>query len=231
MAILEVGINIGMKSLVEIKYYRSSDNVLDPNLRAGFLTALESFTSEVFGDDISVISLGSFKLVCYCEMIRLPGSESENKQPLLSYAIIEKGTEVNIVKEQLEIASNNGNILVNLMLWDVAGQPQFYMLHKPYFNGADGMILVFDITRSSTFSNVKNWYNTAVKYGLSGIPRILIGNKIDLKDERKIVQPHADHLSDELNAQYFETSALTGVNVKSIFEDIATKVYISKTKK
>ncbi|MBY8990567.1 MAG: hypothetical protein KGD58_07425 [Candidatus Lokiarchaeota archaeon] len=102
MAILEVGINIGMKSLIEIKYYSSSDNVLDPNLRAGFLTALESFTSEVFGDDINVISLASFKLVCYCEMIQIPGSEAENKQPLLSFAIIEKGTEVPVVKEQLD---------------------------------------------------------------------------------------------------------------------------------
>jgi hypothetical protein len=101
MAILEVGINIGMKNLVEIKYYSSSDNVLDPNLRAGFLTALESFTSEVFGDDINVISLASFKLVCYCEMIQIPGNEEENKQPLLSFAIIEKGTEVPVVKEQL----------------------------------------------------------------------------------------------------------------------------------
>jgi len=101
MAILEVGINIGMKNLVEIKYYSSTDNVLDPNLRAGFLTALESFTSEVFGDDINVISLASFKLVCYCEMIQIPGNEEENKQPLLSFAIIEKGTEVSIVKEQL----------------------------------------------------------------------------------------------------------------------------------
>ena len=99
MAILEVGINIGMKSLIEIKYYSSSDNVLDPNLRAGFLTALESFTSEVFGDDINVISLASFKLVCYCEMIQIPGNEAENKQPLLSFAIIEKGTEVPVVKE------------------------------------------------------------------------------------------------------------------------------------
>lgn len=102
MAILEVGINIGMKSLIEIKYYSSSDNVLDPNLRAGFLTALESFTSEVFGDDINVISLASFKLVCYCEMIQIPGNEAENKQPLLSFAIIEKGTEVPVVKEQLD---------------------------------------------------------------------------------------------------------------------------------
>ncbi|TET58011.1 MAG: hypothetical protein E3J52_09345 [Promethearchaeota archaeon] len=101
MAILEVGINLGMRNLVEIKYYISSDNVLDPNLRAGFLTALESFTSEVFGDDINVISLASFKLVCYCEMITLPDDDVTNKQPLLSYAIIEKSTDASVVKEQL----------------------------------------------------------------------------------------------------------------------------------
>ncbi len=101
MAILEVGINLGMRNLVEIKYYSSSDNLLDPNLRAGFLTALESFTTEVFGDDISIISLASFKLVCYCEMIQLPNDDAENKQPLLSYAIIEKGTDASIVKDQL----------------------------------------------------------------------------------------------------------------------------------
>ena len=101
MAILEVGINFGMKNLVEIKYYSSSDNVLDPHLRAGFLQALEAFTSEVFGDDISIISLASFKLVCSCEMITLPGNELENKQPLISFAIIEKGTETTIVKEYL----------------------------------------------------------------------------------------------------------------------------------
>ncbi len=101
MAILEIGINLGMRNLVEIKYYSSSDNVLDPNLRAGFLTALESFTSEVFGDDINVISLASFKLVCYCEMITLPSDDLNNKQPLLSYAIIEKGTDASVVKQQL----------------------------------------------------------------------------------------------------------------------------------
>jgi hypothetical protein len=107
MAILEVGINFGMKNLVEIKYYSSSDNVLDPQLRAGFLQALEAFTSEVFGDDISIISLASFKLVCSCEMIVLPGDELENKQPLIAFAIIEKGTESTIVKEYLnEILSH-----------------------------------------------------------------------------------------------------------------------------
>ncbi|MFX1378404.1 MAG: hypothetical protein ACFFA4_04870 [Promethearchaeota archaeon] len=101
MAVLEVGINLGMRNLVEIKYYSSSDDVLDPNLRAGFLTALESFTSEVFGDDINVISLASFKLVCYCEMVNLPTEDENNKQPLLSYAIIEKATDSSVVKRQL----------------------------------------------------------------------------------------------------------------------------------
>jgi len=133
---------------------------------------------------------------------------------------------VSILKETIELEDKDAT--VNLMFWDIAGQPQFYMLHRPYFNGADGILLVFDTTRSSTFSNVNNWYSSAVKYGLSGVPRILIGNKIDLVDERKIILPMAEHLSEKLNAPYFETSALTGENVKIVFHKIAKLVYKSK---
>ncbi|GAH89685.1 unnamed protein product, partial [marine sediment metagenome] len=103
---------------------------------------------------------------------------------------------VSILKEVIEL--KDFNVSVNLMFWDIAGQPQFYMLHRPYFNGADAMLLVFDLTRTSTFSNINNWYNHAVKYGLSGIPRILIGNKSHLKEERKIILPMAEHLSENL---------------------------------
>ena len=100
MAILEVGINIGNRNILEILYYTSSD-VLNPDLRAGFLSALESFTTEVFGDDINVVSLASFKLVCFCEMVALPGEDARNTQPLLAYAIIEKETESEVVKRLL----------------------------------------------------------------------------------------------------------------------------------
>ena len=134
---------------------------------------------------------------------------------------------VSILKEPIELEDIEATI--SLMFWDIAGQPQFYMLHRPYFNGADGILLVFDMTRTSTFSNVNNWYSSAVKYGLSGVPRILIGNKIDLKDERKIILPMAEHQSQKLNAPYFETSALTGENVKVVFQKIAELVYKSKT--
>ncbi|MCK4382597.1 MAG: GTP-binding protein [Candidatus Lokiarchaeota archaeon] len=133
---------------------------------------------------------------------------------------------VSILKEPIELEEKNAT--VSLMFWDIAGQPQFYMLHRPYYNGADGIVLMFDITRSSTFSNINNWYSSAVKYGLSGVPRILIGNKADLKEERKIILPMAEHLSEKLNAPYFETSALTGDNVKQVFHKIAELVYNSK---
>ena len=130
---------------------------------------------------------------------------------------------VSIFKTSIELRKYN--VTIKLMFWNIAGQPQFYMLHRLYFNGADGMILVFDTTRSSTFSNINNWYSSTVKYGLSGIPRILVGNKIDLKDERKIILPMAEHLSEKLNAPYFEVSALTGENIKVAFQKIADLIY------
>ncbi len=136
---------------------------------------------------------------------------------------------VNITKEKLTVKNDMGkDTNVSLMIWDVAGQPQFYMLHRPYFNGADGMLLIYDVTRSSSFSNINNWYSTAVKYGLSGIPRLLIGNKIDLKDEKKIILPMAEHLSQKLNAPFFESSASTGENVSEIFHKIGELTLLSK---
>ena len=91
-----------------------------------------------------------------------------------------------------------------------------------------GIIFVFDITRSSTFRNIITWYKSAVRYGLSEVPKILVGNKSDLIEDRKIILPMAEHLSEKLNAPYFETSVRTGQNVKLIFKKIAELVYISK---
>ena len=100
MAILEVGLNLGNRNLMEIKYYSSSDNHgLDSSLRAGFLSALESFTTEVFGDDINVVSMASFKLVCSCEMLSSPEEGDNAKEPLLCFAIIEKDTDAVVVKK------------------------------------------------------------------------------------------------------------------------------------
>ncbi|TKJ22240.1 MAG: hypothetical protein CEE43_06735 [Promethearchaeota archaeon Loki_b32] len=102
MAVLEIGINLGMKNLVEIKYYSSSDKVLDPNIRAKFLNGLENFINEVYGDEINVISLSSFEIVIYYEMVQLSKNKTNKAKPLLSYAIIERDTNHKFVTKHLQ---------------------------------------------------------------------------------------------------------------------------------
>lgn len=102
MAVLEVGINIGMKNLVDIKYYSSSDKIINPNIRARFLTGLKDFITEIFDDKIDVISLKSFEIICYYKTVQIPSKVDNKPQPLLSFAIIERGTNHKFVKRRLK---------------------------------------------------------------------------------------------------------------------------------
>ena len=113
------------------------------------------------------------------------------------------------------------------MFWDIAAQ-QFSTLHSLYFKGADGILLVFDISRLSTFSNVINWFSDALTYSSSEVPRILIGNRVNPEDERKITLLMAERLSEELNAPYFETSIAVGENIDLIFQTITELIYKAK---
>ena len=132
MAILEVGINLGNRNISEVKYYNTLGEAgLDANLRAGFLSALESFTTEVFGDNINVVSLAAFKLVCFSDHLVLPGKE-DNKEALLSYAIIEKDTDVEIVQEHLR--KINTYFLNRYSIFDIFGKK------KKYFRKFDSRI-------------------------------------------------------------------------------------------
>ncbi len=106
MPIFETGINLGNRNLIEIQYY-SSPEQLDPNLRAGFIQALDGFSHEVMGDQIDIVSLAAFKLVCVSVPMALPGvSTPEDTLPLISFAIIDKEISVEVVKEQLELVVN-----------------------------------------------------------------------------------------------------------------------------
>lgn len=133
---------------------------------------------------------------------------------------------VSISKEPVLLDVGGKKITVNIMLWDLAGQPQFHLLHKVYFNGADGIVLGFDLTRTHTYENTKNWHSELVKNGLTSKPMILVGNKSDLVDDRKVSVAHIEHRKEQLAIQdYIETSALTGANVDDLFMTIARRIY------
>jgi hypothetical protein len=105
MAVLEVGINLGLKNLVEIKYY-PSDNAISSKIRAKFLEGLEDFLSEVYADKLNVISFSNFRIVCYHKIVQLSREDVKNTQPLLVFAIIEKETNPDFVKEHLKEISS-----------------------------------------------------------------------------------------------------------------------------
>lgn len=102
MTVLEVGINLGTKNLIDIKYYSSSDKILNPDIRARFLAGLKAFITEIFDDKINVISLRDFEIICYYKMVHLPDKVDNKPQPLLSFAIIERGTNHSFVKRHLK---------------------------------------------------------------------------------------------------------------------------------
>jgi small GTP-binding protein len=116
--------------------------------------------------------------------------------------------------------------LVQLVLWDIAGQQKFQTMRTSFYNGARGVLLVFDLTRSETFQSMNNWFQD-ITNNIKGEPFLIgfvIGNKNDLNKARKVSNTEAIELVSNLNLEYFETSALTGENVDNAFTSLASKL-------
>ena len=128
---------------------------------------------------------------------------------------------VHVSNKIVKIESSN----IQLVLWDIAGQSKFTLMRTAFYQGAKGVLLVFDLTNLESFHSVKNWYDDVKKYVNEEITGFIIGNKNDLFNERKVSSDEARKLAYELNLQYFETSALTGANVKESFENLAKYLY------
>ena len=136
---------------------------------------------------------------------------------------------VSISKQPVLLDVDGKKVKINLLLWDLAGQPVFHLLHRVYFNGAQGVGLGFDLTRMHTYSNTKEWHKELVKNRLASVPMVFFGNKADLTEERKISKAHIDHMKDQLGiADYVETSAKTGKQVQDLFHTIASRIYERK---
>ncbi len=126
---------------------------------------------------------------------------------------------VEIHKKFIKDEKNPDNDMV-MYLWDMAGQEKFMETRRIYYEGANGILVIFDCTRPRTFKNVRNWFEEARESSDIKTPMILISNKQDLKKFRKITHDETEKLANDLNIEYIETSALTGENVKEIFVNL-----------
>lgn len=112
---------------------------------------------------------------------------------------------------------------IRLVLWDLAGQETFATVRPTFYRGAAGGLLVFDITRESTYHNLPNWLNEIYKHA-GKIPLVLLGNKADLEQYRAVSSKEGEEFAKKIGCEYLETSALNGKNVEAAFELIAKKM-------
>jgi Ras-related protein Rab-27A len=114
---------------------------------------------------------------------------------------------------------------VFLQLWDTAGQERFRSLTTAFFRDAMGFILMFDLANETSFLNVRNWITQLQTHAYCEDPDIiLVGNKLDLEDKRKVPYDKAKEFADKHGCIYFETSALNGENVERALQTLLDRV-------
>ena len=114
----------------------------------------------------------------------------------------------------VSVAFDNSN--VKMQIWDTCGSERFKGLTSSFIKSCSIFILVFDVTKYKTFTNLENWIkliyeNTTPKF------MCLVGNKIDLEDRRQVSQDEAIKFSEKYNLKYIETSAKMNEKIEEVF--------------
>ncbi|NVM02784.1 MAG: GTP-binding protein [Candidatus Helarchaeota archaeon] len=121
---------------------------------------------------------------------------------------------VNISEKKVNLTEA---ISIIYILWDIAGQSKFSRMRKHFYQGADGVLLVFDLTRPNTLNSIPDWYKDVKSYLKRDMRGFIVGNKNDLIGNRKIKGSDALKIAEKLKLEYIETSALTGENIDDAF--------------
>lgn len=140
----------------------------------------------------------------------------------------------NFITKKIEVPE--GHNFVKAQIWDLAGQPSFQEVREKYYKGSHGAIIVFDITRKSSFENIHNWIKEIGRQITTPIlPVVLFGNKIDLlkdpnemvsKEEIAEMQQIISELLGEgrLEVPFIFTSAKTNKNIDHGFKLALEKI-------
>ena len=108
------------------------------------------------------------------------------------------------------------NKKIKLQIWDTGGQERFQYVRPLYYRGSMGAILLFDLTNRESFDHIAKWIEE-VKDNAGDIPMLLVGNKKDLVDERKVSRAEAEEFAEEMEMYYVESSAKDGTGVGDVF--------------
>ncbi|RAL39873.1 unnamed protein product [Cuscuta campestris] len=115
---------------------------------------------------------------------------------------------------------------LKLAIWDTAGQERFRTLTSSYYRGAQGIIMVYDVTRRDTFTNLSEiWAKEIDLYSTNqDCIRMLVGNKVDRDNERAVTKKEGIDFARDRGCLFIECSAKTRVNVQQCFQELLLKI-------
>ncbi|KAM5562507.1 ras-related protein RABC1 [Rosa sericea] len=119
-----------------------------------------------------------------------------------------------------------GGKKLKLAIWDTAGQERFRTLTSSYYRGAQGIIMVYDVTRRDTFTNLSDiWAKEIDLYSTSpDCIKMLVGNKVDKESERVVSKKEGMDFAREYGCLFLECSAKTRINVEQCYEELVLKI-------
>ena len=118
------------------------------------------------------------------------------------------------------------NKIIRVKIWDTAGQERYKSFTKCFFQKAQGIILVYDVTNQKSYKDLQYWIDSLksnMYKDISNVPIIIIGNKIDLP-KRVVNKETANSYANEHNFHYYETSAKTGEGIDLAIRELVKKV-------
>ena len=114
---------------------------------------------------------------------------------------------------------------VRLRIFDTAGQERYKSVSASFIKKADGVILIYGIGDLESFEAVDNWIKSIREIGKDNLPIILVGNKCDLSDDKRMISlKEGQDKADEFNIPFYETSCKEGINIKEVFEKLVDDI-------
>jgi small GTP-binding protein len=171
----------------------------------------------------------------YMRKICMIGAGGSGKTAIVNRFLTQKFSEQYIVTIGSQFAvktvavpnSHGDTVRVKLLVWDLAGQERFDFIRTSYYKGSKGALLVFDVTRKSTWKELPRWLEEIDSALGQRVPIVLLANKVDLVDERVITKEDGLQFVKDNNLNgYLETSALLGKNIDDAFQILAKSTLV-----
>jgi len=129
---------------------------------------------------------------------------------------------VDYLSKEVEFSNN----IARLTIWDIGGQERFKFLRNTFYKGANGALLIFDLSRAHSYEEMQEWIYEMKQLTYENIPFVLVGNKVDLVKDvgRFIDKVDIKKFAKNEGSIYIETSAKTGENVEGAFIELCLRM-------